>query len=298
MFCISGFSGTGKDEIANRLTSRHDAIQTGLADPAKRHLADLYGFTEEQLFGQSRFRNKGDIRYPKNGISQLREYGFAEVNQPVGICGTLKRDVMYWSYEGRGGKDVSDLPYVPLELGNARFYIPECDPRVWLSPREALQQYCEKMNEMYLRSWSKKGIEIHKKLTQSYSKTSEDTLFHFQYSKMQGIIPNTVWKKNTEEVITCFSDFRHKHEILEANEAEAESLTPILIRVKRPSVPTPPYQHRSETEQTEISDSEFDYVVNNNGSLDDLYCKVDSIVSETKNPEWANIRIVRKILES
>ena len=71
IIAISGFSGSGKDEAVSQLIRKYYAIQTGLADPGKRHLADAYGFTEEQLFGPSHFRNAGDLRIPKNSLENL-----------------------------------------------------------------------------------------------------------------------------------------------------------------------------------------------------------------------------------
>src|SRR5690606_12488317 len=85
----------------------------------KRHLADLYDFTEEQLFGPSAFRNKGDLRYPKK---TLTDFNFHD------------------------------------------FDIEEGDPKYWLSPREALQLYCEQMNNLYLNTWIEKGIRIHQEI--------------------------------------------------------------------------------------------------------------------------------------
>lgn len=304
MFCISGFSGTGKDEVARRLTTAHGAVQTGLADPAKRHMADLYGFTEEQLFGPSQSRNAGDLRYPKEPWAlKLRESQHHAGYQPEGLHGKLGRGIKYWECEGRNFPAEWSLPYVPLKLGSARVFVPQGDPRFWLSPREALQRYCELMNQMYLRSWSRKGVEVHKKLSEIHQQDKGEAFFLHSYSKMRGLVKNdlndgTNWRPYDGTFISCFADFRHKHEIAEANDAETETLIPVLVRVRRPSVPVAPYQHRSETEQTEIPDEAFDYVVHNDGTLDDLYYKVDRILAEVKRPEWAKLRIVKGVMES
>jgi hypothetical protein len=48
--------------------------------------------------------------------------------------------------------------------------------------------------------------------------------------------------------------------------------------VKRKGIEKPPFNHRSETEQTEIADNEFNYVINNDGTIKDLHEKVDHII--------------------
>jgi len=308
MFCISGFSGTGKDEVAKRLVAR-GAVQTGLADPAKRHMADLYGFTEEQLFGPSQSRNAGDLRYPKNtlytaGLSPhdgpLPEGCITPSGMPVDA------ERKYWAFMARSGyvqNRQQNWPYLPERLGNATIFVPEGDPEFWLSPREALQRYCELMNQMYLRSWSRKGVEIHRKLAEVHQQDREEVFFRYSYSKMRGLVENDLkdgsnWRLFDGTFFSCFADFRHRHEIAEANDAESEDLVPVLIRVRRPSVPEPPYQHRSETEQAGIPDEAFDYVIHNNGTLDDLYSGVDKILNETRDPGWAKLRTVRRVMES
>ena len=302
MFCISGYSGTGKDEVASRLVVGHGAVQTGLADPAKRHMANLYGFTEHQLFGPSSARNGGDLRYPKNEARGIRRSDAAAEAPPDGLRGELAPDVIYWELEGRGIR-YDDYPYVPLKLGNARVFVKEGDPRFWLSPREALQRYCELMNQMYLRSWSRKGVEVHKRLSEIHQQHGDEVFFRHSYSKMEGLVENdmrdgTNWRKTDGTFRSCFADFRHVHEIVEADSAGSDLLTPVLVRVKRPSVPEPPYDHRSETEQAGIPDRAFDYVVDNDGTLDNLYAKVDRIVEETGNPEWSRLRVVQGIMLS
>lgn len=315
MYCISGFSGTGKDAAAGHLVSKHGAVQTGLADPAKRHIADLYGFTEHQLFGPSSARNSGDLRYPKEIFFELKmepslhtqgKYGETEIIKSVGseektirISGMqgqqcLLLEKKYWVCEGRDLSKIFGDRYAwqPLKLGNARYFIPEGDPLIWLSPREALQKYCELMNQLYLRSWSRKGIETHKKLSE-VSGSENLFAFRYQYSQMHGLVEGVfLTPSSSKSFKTCFADFRHVHEIVEADAAESKNLTPVLIRVKRPSVPEPPYQHRSETEQLRIPDGAFDYIVDNNGSLKDLYDRIDEIVQETEDPNWSKIRTV------
>lgn len=309
MICVSGYSGSGKDMVCGQLIRAHGAVQTGLADPAKRHMADVYGFTEHQLFGPSAARNVGDLRYPKAPIT---EGGFklsesSAESPPDGLIGQFLPDVKYWEAEGRGvwgglnpPMGVDGIPYVQLRLGNVRAYVPEGDPRFWLSPREALQKYCNLMNMMYLRTWSRKGVDIHRQLAKVRARNmttdGENVLFHYSYSRMKGLVENDhhesrnqgLWVRSDGTRITCFADIRHWHELAEAN--DAEGLMAVLIRVKRPSVPEPPYDHRSETEQAQIDDFYFDFVLDNDGTLEELYAKVDDVIVQVKEKGWEPTR--------
>lgn len=312
MFCISGFSGTGKDEVALRLVEKHGAVQTGLADPAKRHMHDLYGWTEQQLFGPSAFRNAGDERYPKENS---REIGLSFFGSPEDVLSVpniqlpenVRPGKRYYHFCGRhvpeveavsGGKDRPPAwpacPWVPNLLGKATYYVEHDHPGFFLSPREALQQYCEKMNQLHIDTWTGKGIDVHAQLAEVHNGETESgrTAMVYSYSRIKGVVQNNVqdgWEYRQTDgfFITCFADFRHKHEVRLARQAPQRGIVPVLIRVKRPSVPKPPYDHRSETEQTEIPDSVFDFVIDNDGTLDELRGKVDEIVKAVKTPGWA-----------
>jgi len=52
-----------------------------------------------------------------------------------------------------------------------------------------------------------------------------------------------------------------------------------LIRIKRPSVPNPPYEHRSEVAQATIPNETFDAVIDNDSSLESLHKKVQEVVN-------------------
>jgi len=222
MLCISGFSGVGKDEFASVLKAEFGAIQTGLVDPAKRHMADVYGFSEEQLFGPSKMRNKGDRRYPKPHL--------------VSSGATLK-DGVWTSASG-------------LEISME-------DPELFLSPREALQRYCELMNLLYGDTWVRKGVDVQLQIARESR----------SYSRMQGLGEKEV--RPGESTITMFSDFRHKHEIAYVRSLKDAEV--VLVRIKSRRVPTPPFNHRSETEQAEIPDSAFNHIIENDGTITDLH---------------------------
>lgn len=251
MLCISGFSGVGKDEFLGRLVRRFGVIQTGLVDPAKRHVADIYGFTESQLFGPSRNRNSGDIRYPKT-------------TNPTDFCvsGELPAESNQWA-----DSPVPWWSYRSAETGDV-VWVRQHDPKFWLSPREALQLYCELMNKLYEDTWVRRGIEIHKLIATGM----------FDYNRMVGLIPRTTMRAGP--IITAFADFRHHHEFRSAESIRTNDCRPVFIRIKSKRVPTAPYQHRSETEQMSIPDSKFDFIVENDGSIDELHAKADALYGQ------------------
>ena len=235
ILAVSGYSNSGKDESLRILTTIGEGgspiLQTGLADPMKRHIADLYNFSELQMFGPSLNRNIGDIRYPKNEYLNIAMYG----------------DV--WGYEKNG----------------IIHYVKEGDPQYWLSPREALQEYGELMNDLHINSWISKAVNDQIHITQN------DLL----YTRMGGI--SNEKKEYDRPLFTCFADIRHKHEIQYLLKAESSTLHPRLIRIKRKGIDKPPFNHRSELEQLEIPDNVFDFIILNDSTIDELHRKMNFI---------------------
>jgi hypothetical protein len=280
MVCVSGFSGSGKDEFVKALL-RSGAEQTGLADPAKRHMADVYGFSEQQLFGPSAFRNAGDLRLPKNSF---RELGLRPWEDPLpdgDIVGQVDASARYFYCEGRGTKLTEGLPYAPGKLGAARFFVKEGDPRFWLSPREALQLYCELMNNLDINTWVRKGVDDQVALATG----------RVSYSRMKGLVECSSSREPSRNgSITCFADFRHIHEVKYVREAAKQTgFKAAVVRVKRPSVTRPPYEHRSEVEQVRIRDSAFDFVVENDKGVEELHARALEILEQVQKAEWAPV---------
>lgn len=301
IFCVSGFSGVGKDEFCKRLVEQYGAVHTGIADPAKRHMADVYGFSREQLFGPSHMRNAGDPRYPKNIVDQIggrpcepgdscpggeKNWWRADITPRMAseadmTCITGGKPIVMI------GSEVIPSTHLPGAGSTIRIFFDDTDPRFFLSPRETLQKYCDLMNQMYLCTWVRAGIDVHKKLAEcGDEKHSGGAKLRFAYDRMDGLRFNDGTRFAYADTVTCFSDFRHWHEIRYAREeAERSSgdFKAVLVRVKRPGIDKPPFNHRSETEQATIPDGEFDYVVDNNASVEDLHKTVDTIVEQVRS---------------
>lgn len=294
MVCISGFSGVGKDECASVLLNQFGAVQTGLADPAKRHMADVYGFSYEQLFGPSKFRNAGDVRFPKNVCKDL---GLTPCPEGMAVSENIGM-IKPWYFEVKGRESFSGpmaeiLPTLKTcsrgTTISTRYFVEEGDPRFWLSPRESLQLYCELMNDLYLNTWVEKGINIHRQLGDVVRSDESRVHMKYRYDRMVGLVENSThenegWKDNRGYIVTCFADFRHWHEVLAAK--RVTDMTSVLVRIKSKRVPVPPFQHRSETEQATIPDSEFDFVLQNDGTVAEAHVKMETLMESILSNEW------------
>lgn len=311
MFCVSGYAGTGKDEFCKRLVSKHSAVHTGLVDPAKRHLADVYGFSRDQLFGPSSMRNAGDPRYPKTVVVEAgaRPAEKSELLLDTSEDHYTDPENNWWcadfdlAHRNGLGEDMTvvwgnppcvmigsvSIPCRRLDGMKVRIFFEDTDPRFFLSPREALQQYCGLLNQLYPYTWVRLGVETHRRLA-----AGVDGSFVYAYDRLLGLVNNgcqlngtEVYRSGAPDAITCFSDFRHWDEIRYVRQAwnTLGDFVPVLIRVRRPGIEKPPYNHKSETEQATIPDSEFDFIVDNNHDVAGLYETVDRIVELVKAKE-------------
>ena len=55
---MSGYAGSGKDTVGAYLAEHYNAATIALADPMKRFVRDVFGFSNEALWGPSAERNK------------------------------------------------------------------------------------------------------------------------------------------------------------------------------------------------------------------------------------------------
>lgn len=69
---VLGQAGAGKDTTADYLVSQYGFVKIGLADPLKRICREVFGFSDEQLWGSSNMRNGPDLRYPLGGSSPIK----------------------------------------------------------------------------------------------------------------------------------------------------------------------------------------------------------------------------------
>lgn len=95
----------------------------------------------------------------------------------------------------------------------------------------------------------------------------------YEYLPDRGLFVKEGWARPPAGIV--ISDIRYKNEI-----EAIRSWSGMLIRIKRnQTIEGDASQHKSETEMTEIPDSEFDYVIENDKTVDDLGQTIVKIVT-------------------
>lgn len=81
LIVLSGEAGAGKDSVADFLAEKHGWVKFSLSAPMKRFCGDMFGFTDEQLYGPSSARNAPDPRWarpcPKCDATGTATYSFS-----------------------------------------------------------------------------------------------------------------------------------------------------------------------------------------------------------------------------
>ena len=238
---VSGFANTGKDSVADLLCRTHEFVRVSLADPLKRAAQDFYGFTDEQLWGPSHMRNAPDPRYPREHTWQR--------NGKESTCACCGQETTR--------RMIEDDLWVENEV----------EP-CFLTCRYALQNLgTEHGRHCYPDIWVEYAIRVHDRLQQGgcvYDQKGGVRFTSMVDSEMMTSKKNVV-----------IPDTRFRNELRLIRQAGGLS-----VRVKRPGVETPAWQHASETEQLSIPDSEFNYFVVNDGTLDDLAQKVQAMIEK------------------
>lgn len=287
---ISGFSKTGKDELAFPIIKDYEAIEYGLVDTPRRHMKEIYGFTNEQVFGS--LKDMGDIRYPKESYRKLgvrkwseedsKSHGlpFADYKNRY-LC--VSTDEEFW--DNIQFKNQSyDIWSLDTIHNSKLFVINEGDLNFWLSPREVLQNHCTNIQDMYEPIWTESLIRFNSEYISrlNYDDKTFEKPVHFsilEYNKYDGYVEGPKFHNNGVVVTVCPS-IRHKHEIsILRKNAQKYNYIPVIISVKRPSIYHPNYVHRTEMEQASIDDGVFDFIVNNDSTLESLYSKSRDIMN-------------------
>ena len=226
---LSGLAGSGKDTAAKFIVEKYNLNKIALADPMKRFCKEIYGFSEEQLWGESELRNKPDRRFPKPG--RLAEYARILFDKVLPHDRELAAEY---------GMDTTIL-----------LKQMECDG--WLTPRELLQRTAGDWGRgCYEDTWIDYGINVARKLNTGL----------YDYDKLIGLVDRgQLGKSGISGVV--ISDCRYINEI---NKVKAEGGKMIRI-VGGKGLKGDYAKHLSESEQKQIPDSVFDYVILNNKSI-------------------------------
>ena len=224
---ILGEAHSGKSEASRYLRRKYKLIEISLSDPMKRFLKELYGFTDDQLWGESSNRNGPDPRFPR--MFEL---------------------------------DMHGAP------GNSKSL--EC-----LSPREALQTLGEAMRSCYSDTWVRKLFETFKELERGATGYLPAIGLFGEHRPVAGMEPHPLGP--FEDFLV--PDVRYRNEHLALREAGGLGFR-IVSPTQGQGLTGKLAEHRSETEQRTIPDSELDAVIVNNGTLEELYAKLDGFLKE------------------
>lgn len=94
---FAGVSGAGKDLCASFLTKKHNFVRVGFADALKRAVGEVFGFSEEQLYGSARevpdqryTTKEGDLLTPRRALQWLGTEGFRTCCSDIWIIKALR----------------------------------------------------------------------------------------------------------------------------------------------------------------------------------------------------------------
>jgi hypothetical protein len=217
---ISGLAGSGKSTVADIILENPNYIAINLADPIKRFAMDVWGFSEEQVFGPSQFRNAPDPRY------ETSPGNFLNPRLTLQTIGT------------QGVRAIDDNAWIRYAIRVAKTLL-EAKPK----------EYCYS---------SKNGLD-------SYIEQCPQG----EFERIEGF-PAKVFG-------VVIGDCRFRNELKSIREAGGK-----LIRVIRPGAGLQGSfgLHQSEAEMSEIPDSEFDVIIQNTGTLEDLKKSLHDFISK------------------
>lgn len=250
---ISGQLGCGKDTAADRLVSKFGFVKIALADPIKRYGLQVFRFTEEQLWGPSRFRNDLDERFQHHSQWEADDAWEAAFSRASKF----------------NKKYVEELfPESPFLRGDGftalgRWMDDLADRHTRLSPRVMLQSLGTE--------W---GRQIQSDLWIRHAVRTSQTLFGggYVYDRAVGLIESEASDGPPGVVI---SDVRFSNEL-----DNLKSNGSFLVRIIRPetdgsATSTGIVNHASELEQSQFTDDQFNYIISNSGTLSEFKEAVD-----------------------
>lgn len=216
---ISGLAGSGKDTVANFMLENEGFVKVSLADPIKRIAMDLWNFTEEQLFGESKYRNAPDYRYPLNNNGE-----FLSPRLVLQHLGT------------EGGRYLDKDVWIRYAINISTQLLESKPKELYYSQINGLQKYIENSSQEEMKC-------------------------------------NEYFPEKVKAVV--IADIRFMNELKAIKKANGK-----VIRVIRPGSGLSGSfgSHQSESEMQSIPDSEFDYIIYNSSSLDDLKQFTNNIV--------------------
>ena len=247
---LCGLSGSGKDAVGEILVKAHGFIRVAFADIMKRICMEVFDFTDEQVWGDG--KNEPDSRYSmclsKTLLSALRLSARRCIN-----CGCRGREVECCCSKECYDNFRSNGPLLPGMTEGL-----DGDGGEYLTPRYALQTLGSWGRDCYSDIWVEYTLRVVGKLLDG----------GFVYTPVGGLQSEYAFPY-TGVVVT---DVRFRNEIAAIKKAGGK-----VVRILRHGYTEPKWNHPSETEQLEVPDEEFDYILHNDGTLVDLAVKLEDM---------------------
>jgi hypothetical protein len=243
---IAGKAGSGKDTVANYIGTKFNAVTLALADPMKRFVKSVFGFTDHQLWGPSEMRNAPSAFNAPNGevFQQAASKLFKELFEEAWIApdDTKYKRLEQW-YIGCLETHVKDgqiTPRVVLQTMGTEWGR-GCDPHMWIN---ASIRFCKTLLEGGMA-----------------------------YTKADGLVYDQT--KNYDYAI--ITDARFRSEVL-GGVFEGGA----VFRINRPSeaeLKAGIAGHRSEKELDTIPEHFYTDNILNDSTLETLYGRVDDAMA-------------------
>lgn len=237
---ICGLAGSGKDTIGRFLHEDHGFATIAFADPIKRCVKEIYGFSEERLWGTSEERSRGDGRYPIT--SQARQF-LEEAKRGPDWDPSRIEDRIPFDFEVVTGLRADEH---------------------FLSARKPCQLLGTEMGrECYPNTWIDLGLRVARQLDGQGCR---------DYDRARGIFPASrpPWSG------VAITDVRFQNELQAIQEAGGAV---IRVTRPSAGLRGSRGVHASEVEMTLMGDELFDVVIANDRTLAHLRSVVKTVIS-------------------
>ena len=260
---VSGQAGSGKDTVADYLVQSHGFTKVALADPLKRFGHKVFAFTEEQLWGPSGARNAVDERYDTDEAweaaqANMEYYGRAYVcdvvEDPTMRLAAI-RALVHWFFWLRETYKGKLSPRVMLQALGTEWGREAVSDRIWMD-------YFLKTARTLLNEDGGTREMAYRPLQGCYDARKNNAMLRQQHKHVTGVVVSDVRFENEFQII--------------------RSTGGAMIRVIRPDTDADSAMlgivgHASEAH--DYSFENFDFILRNEGTLDDLYRNVDTYMS-------------------
>lgn len=258
---ILGGSRSGKDTVASIINKFLGGVSVAQADPMKRFAKKIFGFTDQQLWGPSDFRNAIDERGSHDGYwydvrARIMDHA-SDFFQAWG----LELTKGYWNTTGGTWGGLGDNTPPPPGLVYYKAYLPlmehfddlRTNHRATFSPRIQLQKFGTEFGRALNRNlWSLQALGQAKRILDGEN----------SYSATEGVDGRIAGKTMHIPSWVTITDVRFRNEALNIKDAGG-----LLVRVVNPeiegAVNVGIAGHQSETELLSIPASWLDGTIRN-----------------------------------